>query len=202
MPTAAPKIERSQRDYVTSYAPLVGPSALSYRALYSAALREGLVAESYVSDGLLSKMTSSTYALDRLDLSKHQQTRILGVYMQALHQIFVFFTVCSGLSLVLTCWVGNMSLKAPKPMVDGYDDMTNDAGQLPSSQVIDGQGANADMLSTAEQGIHVDDHHVQDKLRSEQLEFSAQQMPRPEAFNEPVQVKSEEQGIRKEIWGS
>lgn len=135
--------------------------------ILSNTLREGLVAESYVIDGLLSEMTSSTYALDRLDLSKDQQNRILGVYMQGLHQIFVFFTVCSGLSLVLTCWVGNTSLKAPKPMVDGYDGMTNDGEQSSSSQVIDGQDPNADMLSTAEKGMHVDNHHVQDKLLSE-----------------------------------
>ena len=38
--------------------------------------------------------------------------------MLGLRYIFVFFTVCSGLSLLLTCKVGNTSLKAPKPLKD------------------------------------------------------------------------------------
>jgi hypothetical protein len=38
--------------------------------------------------------------------------------MLGLHYIFIFYTVCAGLSLVLTLWVGNTSLKAPKATED------------------------------------------------------------------------------------
>ncbi|KAF3041289.1 hypothetical protein E8E12_003253 [Didymella heteroderae] len=47
--------------------------------ILSNTLREGLVAESYVSDSLLSELTSSTYALDNLDLTQDQQNHILNV---------------------------------------------------------------------------------------------------------------------------
>ncbi|KAF1931165.1 MFS general substrate transporter [Didymella exigua CBS 183.55] len=129
--------------------------------ILSNTLREGLVAEDYVSDSLLSDLTSSTYTLDNLNLTQVQQDHILDVYMRGLHYIFVFFIVCSGLSLVLTCWVGNTSLKAPKPRAEGEDDMAADVEELPSSQVIDGQDTKADKLSVAEKGMHIVDHDAQ-----------------------------------------
>jgi hypothetical protein len=94
--------------------------------ILSNTLRQGLVAETYMSNSLLSELTSSTYALDNLDLTQGQQDHILNVYMRGLHYIFVFFIVCSGLSLILTCWVGNTSLKAPNPKADSNGGTTND----------------------------------------------------------------------------
>lgn len=86
--------------------------------ILSNTLRERLRNESFVSDDLLTALTSSTYALDSLHLSRDQKNRILDVYMLGLHHIFVFFTVCSGSSLFLTFWVGNTSLKAAKVQAD------------------------------------------------------------------------------------
>jgi hypothetical protein len=133
--------------------------------ILSNTLRKGLAAESYISNGLLSELTSSTYALDSLSLSHDQKNRVLDVYMQGLHHIFTFFIVCSGLSLVLTCWVGNTSLKAPKSQGEG-DDVTHDAGGQSSTQVIIGQDSEVDKLSTAEKGLQIDGHNVQEKSRS------------------------------------
>lgn len=81
-------------------------------------LSQRLSSDSFVSEGLIADLTSSTYALDDLKLSKDQQDRVLDVYMLGLHYVFVFFTVCTGLCLILTIWVGNKSLKVPKKPVD------------------------------------------------------------------------------------
>lgn len=86
--------------------------------ILSNTLQEGLEGTSFVSDSLLTALTSSTYILDDLGLLQSQKDQILIVYMQGLHHIFVFFTACSGTSLLLTFWVGNTSLKAPKPRCD------------------------------------------------------------------------------------
>jgi len=82
-------------------------------------LSTGLGSEEFASNSLIAELTSSTYALDALDLSEAQQNRVLDVYMLGLHYIFIFYTVCAGLSLMLTFWVGNTSLKAPKAIEDG-----------------------------------------------------------------------------------
>ena len=81
-------------------------------------LNTGLGSEDFASNSLIAELTSSTYALDALDLLESQQNRVLDVYMLGLHYIFIFYTVCAGLSLVLTLWVGNTSLKAPKARED------------------------------------------------------------------------------------
>ncbi|KAH4059741.1 hypothetical protein HBI23_032790 [Parastagonospora nodorum] len=86
--------------------------------ILSNTLSRNLSGETFVSDGLIADLTSSTYALDALDLTRDQQNLVLDVYMLGLHYVFVFFTACSGLSLVLTIWVGNASLKAPKKAED------------------------------------------------------------------------------------
>lgn len=70
----------------------------------------------FVSASLMSQLTSSTYDLDQFGLSPDQKEEVFDTYMRGLHYIFVFFTVCSGLSLSLTFWVGNTSLKAPKKL--------------------------------------------------------------------------------------
>ncbi len=69
----------------------------------------------------IATLTSSTYSLDSMDVSREDKQLVLEAYMKGLHYIFAFYTVCSGLSVVLTLWVGNTSLKStsPKPTVEG-----------------------------------------------------------------------------------
>lgn len=81
--------------------------------IISNTLRDNLA--DVVSEHTLAELTSSTYALDKLDLSVEQKQRVLDVYMLGLHYVFVFFLVCTGCCLVLTAWVGNTNLKAAKP---------------------------------------------------------------------------------------
>jgi predicted MFS family arabinose efflux permease len=100
--------------------------------LLSNTLSRNLSGESFVSDGLIASLTSSTYALDTLNLTQDQQGHILDVYMLGLHYVFAFFTACSGLNLALTIWVGNTSLKAPKDAQD--EETASDASEEKAAQ--------------------------------------------------------------------
>jgi MFS family permease len=103
-------------------------------------LSTNLGREDYASDQLIAELTSSTYALDALDLSTDQQEQVLDVYMSGLHYIFIFYTVCAGLSLLLTFWVGNTSLKAPKPIEsETTSEVVADEESGPQEQVVDGR---------------------------------------------------------------
>jgi MFS family permease len=82
--------------------------------ILSNTLGQNLTDPAFVSDGLITQLTSSTYDLDKLGLTRNQQDRILDIYMLGLHYIFAFYTACIGLGLCLTFWVGDTSLKAPK----------------------------------------------------------------------------------------
>lgn len=88
-------------------------------------LRTGLSGEAFATQELIAELTSSTYALDALDISQAQKERILDVYMQGLHYIFIFFTVCAGISLLLTFWVGNTSLRVAKSVDEDSHDSEN-----------------------------------------------------------------------------
>jgi MFS family permease len=118
--------------------------------ILSNTLSKNLSSEAFVSEDLVAELTSSTYALDRLELSQSQQNRVLDVYMLGLHYVFVFFLVCSGLSLLLTAWVGNTSLKAPKesPKEEDVEVASGDAN---------GE-ARADVASRPENGISSGTH--------------------------------------------
>jgi len=106
-------------------------------------LSTSLGREEYASDQLIAELTSSTYALDALDLSSDQQEQVLDVYMSGLHYIFIFYTVCAGLSLLLTFWVGNTSLKAPKlPESDATSEEVLDEESGPQERAVGSHGVN------------------------------------------------------------
>jgi MFS family permease len=92
----------------------------------------------FVSDNLMSQLTSSTYDLDQFGLSPGQKEEIFDTYMLGLHYIFIFFTVCSGLGLALTFWVGNTSLKAPKKLDEEGAQRTVSQDE-PQQETIQGQ---------------------------------------------------------------
>ncbi|KAF9772190.1 hypothetical protein IL306_010116 [Fusarium sp. DS 682] len=81
--------------------------------ILSNTLNKQLGGKGIVSNDTIAQLTSSTYSLGNMGLSQENQDVVLDAYMKGLYYIFVFFTVCSGLSLVLTFWVGNTSLKSP-----------------------------------------------------------------------------------------
>lgn len=111
-------------------------------AILSNTLRRDLSVSGLVSMDTVAQLTSSTYVLDHLDISEEVRNIILDTYMSGLHFIFAFFIACSGLSLLLTAFVGNTSLKAPKdPEVSRSD-----------SQVLEVQTTN---IGQVEKGLMV-----------------------------------------------
>ncbi|KAF5020878.1 hypothetical protein F66182_7080 [Fusarium sp. NRRL 66182] len=78
-------------------------------------LRQELSGRGIASNDTIAQLTSSTYSLDSMGLSQRSQDLVLEAYMDGMHYVFVFFTVCSGVSLILTLWIGNTSLKAKVP---------------------------------------------------------------------------------------
>ncbi|EXL91895.1 major facilitator superfamily domain-containing protein [Fusarium oxysporum II5] len=86
--------------------------------ILSNTLNKELGGKGIVSNDTIAQLTSSTYSLSSMGLSQQDQDIILDAYMKGLYYTFVFFTVCSGLSLVLTFWVGNTSLKSPAKTED------------------------------------------------------------------------------------
>ncbi|RKL26239.1 hypothetical protein BFJ72_g13812 [Fusarium proliferatum] len=86
--------------------------------ILSNTLNKELGGRGIVPNDTIAQLTSSTYSLTSMGLSQQDQDIILDAYMNGLYFIFVFFTVCSGLSLVLTFWVGNTSLKSPAKTED------------------------------------------------------------------------------------
>ncbi|KAJ0311191.1 hypothetical protein COL5a_002393 [Colletotrichum fioriniae] len=82
--------------------------------ILSNTLRRDLHGKDFVSDAVIAELTSSTYTLDQKGFSDAEKAVILEAYMKGLHYIFVYYVICSGLSLVLTLGVGNTGLKAKK----------------------------------------------------------------------------------------
>uniref|UniRef100_L2G3S6 Efflux pump antibiotic resistance n=1 Tax=Colletotrichum fructicola (strain Nara gc5) TaxID=1213859 RepID=L2G3S6_COLFN len=83
--------------------------------ILSNTLRRDLRGRDFVSDAIIAELTSSTYTLDQKGFSEDEKTVILKAYMKGLHYIFIYYVICSGLSLALTLGVGNTGLKAKKP---------------------------------------------------------------------------------------
>ncbi|KAK1635821.1 major facilitator superfamily transporter [Colletotrichum phormii] len=82
--------------------------------ILSNTLRRDLHGKEFVSDAVIAELTSSTYTLDQKGFSDAEKAVILEAYMKGLHYIFVYYVICTGLSLVLTLGVGNTGLKAKK----------------------------------------------------------------------------------------
>ncbi|KAK1976034.1 major facilitator superfamily transporter [Colletotrichum cereale] len=83
--------------------------------ILSNTLRRDLQGRDFISDGVVAELTSSTYTLGEKGFSDEEQAVILRAYMRGLHYIFIYYVVCTGLSLALTLGVGNTGLKAKKP---------------------------------------------------------------------------------------
>lgn len=81
----------------------------------SGAILSNILSADLYDTGIISKdsitaLTSSTYLLDQTNLSENEKNIILDVYMKGIHYIFIYHTVCSGLCMILTIWVGNRDM--------------------------------------------------------------------------------------------
>ncbi|KAM0269863.1 hypothetical protein ACHAQH_009614 [Verticillium albo-atrum] len=84
-------------------------------AILSNTLSRDLTRGGYMNGGDVARLTSSMYELEAMGLGEEKMDRILAVYMEGLHFIFIFYMVCAGLALVLTAGVGNTDLKSKAP---------------------------------------------------------------------------------------
>ncbi|OHF04184.1 major facilitator superfamily transporter [Colletotrichum orchidophilum] len=109
--------------------------------ILSNTLRRELHGKDFVSDAVIAELTSSTYTLDQRGFSDAEKVVILEAYMQGLHYIFVYYVICSGLSLVLTLGVGNTGLKAKKPSGPSDDASEGPNGALADTPTNDGEKA-------------------------------------------------------------
>lgn len=95
-------------------------------------LNSELLASGILPQSVISQLTSLIYTLNSLDLGPGIRSQVLTAYTQGIHYIFFFFTCCSGLSLLLTVFVGNTSLRASKPVNETEEDQVKDeAGNEP-----------------------------------------------------------------------
>ncbi|KAH6987144.1 hypothetical protein EDB80DRAFT_690592 [Ilyonectria destructans] len=77
--------------------------------ILSNTLSKGLSSNPSMTDAMIAQLTSSTYALDELDISEEEKKDILQIYMD-------------GLCVLLTALVGNTNLNPEKPSTGGVDD--------------------------------------------------------------------------------
>ncbi|KAF5671198.1 major facilitator superfamily transporter [Fusarium heterosporum] len=104
--------------------------------ILSNTLEKQLGGKGIVPDDIIGQLTSSTYSLDSMGLSQDGQDRVLEAYMQGLYFVFVFFTVCTALSLFLTFWVGNKNLKT-SPIAESASSLSNDESSADESRPED-----------------------------------------------------------------
>ncbi|KAI0587430.1 Major facilitator superfamily transporter [Pyrenophora tritici-repentis] len=124
--------------------------------ILSNTLSRDLSHQSFVSESLMQQLTSSTYDLAKFGLSQNQQEDVFDTYMLGLHYIFIFFTVCSGLGLFLTFWVGNTSLKAPKKLDEEEVVPATTRDDAPQPQVILGRNLEVQDVVADEKGGDVE----------------------------------------------
>lgn len=126
--------------------------------ILSNTLSRDLSRHRFVSETLMSQLTSSTYDLGQFGLTKEQQEVVFRVYMRGLHFIFILFTACSGLSFCLTFWIGNTSLKAPKKLDEEEAISETINGDLQESQPIDGQDIEIEAETPDEKDVSIGGH--------------------------------------------
>jgi hypothetical protein len=68
----------------------------------------------FITNDMISSLTSSAYSISKLGLTDEEREIVLGVYMQGLHYIYIFFAACTGTNMLLNVGVGNTPLKPPK----------------------------------------------------------------------------------------
>ncbi|TLD11645.1 hypothetical protein PspLS_11539 [Pyricularia sp. CBS 133598] len=103
-------------------------------AILNNTLKQDLSGRPGFSEDIIASLTSSAYTIDALGLPREDVDLVLTVYMRGLHYIFIFFTVCSALSLLLTFGVGNTDLKAKsKTQADGGEKLEQQAETTPTS---------------------------------------------------------------------
>ena len=88
-------------------------------AILSNTLSDRLSGHPFISDGMLASLTSSTYDAGKLGLSSAEMDVVLDVYMEGLRYTFILYTVCTGVALLASLWIGHRLLKIPMGLLAG-----------------------------------------------------------------------------------
>jgi hypothetical protein len=83
-------------------------------AILNNTLESQLSRASFITPSLLDTLSSSTYGLDELGFSKPEIDVVLTSYMSGLKYIFILYEASSGVNFLLSSFVRNTNLKAPK----------------------------------------------------------------------------------------
>lgn len=68
--------------------------------------------EDFINPSLLEQLSSSTYTIDKLGLTSSEKERVLQVYMDGLHYVFIYYAVVVGIAAILSLGVGNTDLQS------------------------------------------------------------------------------------------
>lgn len=118
-------------------------------AILSNTLSSRLAGLPFVSSDLLKSLTSSTYGLDELNLSKEQTDVVLGAYMDGLRYIFILYAASAGSNFLMCVGIGNTNLRArPKPE-DKPSEQDRDESEAVQEDQVDREEQHGDVEKRA-----------------------------------------------------
>ncbi|KAF2501591.1 major facilitator superfamily transporter [Lophium mytilinum] len=111
-------------------------------AILSNTLRTRLSGLPFMSHELLESLTSSTYGLKELNLTKDETDLVLSAYMNGLKYIFIMYCASAGANFLMCAGIGNTDLKAkPKPVNAPNDHEGEDSEKAEESPIGPGDAA-------------------------------------------------------------
>ncbi|KAK9770484.1 hypothetical protein SCAR479_12851 [Seiridium cardinale] len=106
-------------------------------AILSNTLSDRLAGLPFITEDMLGSLTSSTYSAGTLGLTQAQQDIVLAVYMDGLRYSFIFYTVCTGLGLIISLGVGNTRLDKEKTSKSADEESQQGAVEDPPPEIVE-----------------------------------------------------------------
>ncbi|KAF2181366.1 major facilitator superfamily transporter [Zopfia rhizophila CBS 207.26] len=78
-------------------------------AILANTLESQLSHHSFMNKDIMKSLTSSTYAVEKLGLTRDEKDLVLNSYMQGIRYIYVLYAACAGTNLLLCTGIGNTS---------------------------------------------------------------------------------------------
>jgi hypothetical protein len=86
---------------------------------------------------MLGSLTSSTYDAVKLGLNPAEMEIVLDIYMEGLRYTFILYTVCTGVALLASLWIGNTYMgkttASEAAMEEVAEQVRSDADNAPST---------------------------------------------------------------------
>ncbi|KAK6076430.1 major facilitator superfamily transporter [Seiridium cupressi] len=106
-------------------------------AILSNTLSDRLAGLPFITEDMLGSLTSSTYSAGTLGLTQAQQDIVLTVYMDGLRYSFIFYTVCTGLGLIISLGVGNTRLDKEKTSKSADEESQQSAVEDQAPEIVE-----------------------------------------------------------------